>query len=121
MEYAAVNYFMYKTSAHSKLMGRNIDNFFKYTAGPLWILVVALYFLRHQGTQIALYTLASIWACSGSSIFIKGVYAAFKDTPTCLRLRRMTTEVFAKFLRREYFMICVALDLFVNLYYVVGS
>lgn len=93
VEYAAVNHFCYKPDAHSKVIGRHIDYFFKYSAGPLWILVVALFFLQHQLTQIIMFVLASIWLVAGAVLIANDVYKATKDFPRCIRLRATLSRV----------------------------
>ena len=93
VEYAAVNHFMYKPNPESKVIGRHIDYFFKYSAGPLWILVVALFFLQHQLTQIIMYVFASIWLFAGSIIIMNDVYKATKNRPGCIRLRNVLFTV----------------------------
>eukprot|EP00048_Salpingoeca_helianthica_P016128 m.230595 g.230595 ORF g.230595 m.230595 type:complete len:429 (-) comp18088_c0_seq1:56-1342(-) len=92
VEYAAVNHFMYKPSTDAKAIGRRIDYFFKYSAGPLWILVVALFFLQHQLTQIIMYSFASVWLAAGSLLIGSDVYKAVRDRPTCVRIRSRAAQ-----------------------------
>ena len=87
VEYAAVNHFVYKPTPEAKIIGRNIDYFFKYSAGPLWILVVALFFLQHELTQIIMYIFASIWLFSGSVFIGIDIYKATRSSPRCIRFR----------------------------------
>jgi hypothetical protein len=86
VEYAAVNHFMYNNTSDGKIIGRHIDTFFKYTAGPLWILVVALFFLQQQVTQAIMFVFASLWFAAGSIVVSNDVYKALRGRPGCLRV-----------------------------------
>eukprot|EP00048_Salpingoeca_helianthica_P018086 m.240649 g.240649 ORF g.240649 m.240649 type:complete len:523 (-) comp23519_c0_seq1:35-1603(-) len=89
-EYATVNYFITQPQKELVTIGKNMDRFFMFTAPPMWLLVLFLFFIFSTGTVIAMIVVWLVWLAFGFRHVVLALSLRFKDAWETFVTRHMS-------------------------------